>query len=128
MLRNPRPDDSTKAEMLVSLSGARSSLRGLVQLLDERLEVTESDEKPATAGLRASPFEVYAECNAAAMQVERCALRAVDHAMMLAGGASYSTDHVLSRLVRDVRAVSFMRPASPPIHWAYVLAAANDVF
>jgi hypothetical protein len=62
------------------------------------------------------------DCISAGMIVERAAIEVVDMAMQICGGASFHARHPLARLVRDVRAISFMRPFAPASHWSDFLS------
>jgi alkylation response protein AidB-like acyl-CoA dehydrogenase len=54
--------------------------------------------------------ELFAEVQAAKVVLNEGAVRVVDQALALSGGAGYMTRHPLSRAYRDVRAGAFMHP------------------
>ena len=53
---------------------------------------------------------VFAEVQAAKTFINEAAVRVVDRALALSGGAGYMASHPLSRAYRDVRAGAFMHP------------------
>ena len=56
--------------------------------------------------------DLFAEVQSAKTFVNEAAVRVVDRALALAGGAGYMSRHPLSRAYRDVRAGAFMQPLS----------------
>ena len=53
---------------------------------------------------------LFAEVQSAKTFVNEAAVRVVDRALALSGGAGYMSRHPLSRAYRDVRAGAFMHP------------------
>ena len=53
---------------------------------------------------------LFAEVQAAKTFINEAAVRVVDRALALSGGAGYMAAHPLSRAYRDVRAGAFMHP------------------
>jgi alkylation response protein AidB-like acyl-CoA dehydrogenase len=91
------------AEAAVELSAIRASLARAGDLIDEHLL------RPVDA-----PAEdlaaLFAEVQAAKAFINEAAVRLVDRALALSGGAGYMSAHPLSRAYRDVRAGAFMHP------------------
>jgi len=88
------------AETAIALGAAQATLARAALLAEEQLEDGEPDDLAT----------VFAEVQAAKTFVNETAVRIVDMALALAGGAAYRTAHPLSRLYRDVRAGAFMHP------------------
>jgi alkylation response protein AidB-like acyl-CoA dehydrogenase len=87
------------AESAIALGAARASLGRAALLVDEHVE-----------GSGTELGEVFAEVQSAKTFINETAVRIVDMALALAGGAAYRNAHPLSRLYRDVRAGAFMHP------------------
>ena len=87
------------AEAEVELSAVRASVARAGDLIDAHLLRPEDDVA-----------EVFADVQAAKAFVNEAAVRIVDRALALSGGAGYMTAHPLSRAYRDVRAGAFMHP------------------
>ncbi|HEY6693967.1 MAG TPA: acyl-CoA dehydrogenase family protein [Solirubrobacteraceae bacterium] len=83
------------AENAIELGAARATLSRSATLADD------SDE-PVVA--------LFAETQAAKAFVTEAAVRIVDRALALSGGAGYLNGHPLARAYRDVRAGGFMHP------------------
>jgi L-evernosamine nitrososynthase len=83
------------AENAVELAAARSTLARAAMLVDE----SASEVVP-----------LFAETQAAKAFVNEAAVRIVDRAVGISGGAGYRSSHPLARAYRDVRAGSFMHP------------------
>ncbi|HWM08549.1 MAG TPA: acyl-CoA dehydrogenase family protein [Solirubrobacteraceae bacterium] len=83
------------AENVIELGACRAVLARAAALVDD------SDEH-LTA--------LFAEAQAAKAFVSETAIRIVDRALSLSGGAGYLNGHPLARAYRDVRAGSFMHP------------------
>jgi alkylation response protein AidB-like acyl-CoA dehydrogenase len=63
---------------------------------------------------------LFNEVQQAKAYVNRAALRVVDRAMTMTGGAAYMNAHPLSRLYRDARAGSFMHPLGANAAYEYI--------
>jgi alkylation response protein AidB-like acyl-CoA dehydrogenase len=85
------------AESAVDLSASRAVLSRAASLIDEHLEHGE-------------PTILFAETQSAKLFVGAAAVRIVDRALALSGGAGYLTGSPLARAYRDVRALPFMHP------------------
>lgn len=105
--RTPTPRAMTvAAEMSIGLSAMRAMLQRAGALLDEHHVARAAGARPADDELIA----LFAEVQAAKTFLNETAVRVVDGALALSGGAGYMTRHPLSRLYRDVRAGAFMHP------------------
>ncbi len=93
------------AENVIDLSAMRAVFGRAGDLVDGfQLEYSESEasfDETAT---------IFAEVQAAKTFVNEVAVRVVDRALTLSGGAGYMTKDPLSRAYRDVRAGAFMQP------------------
>jgi alkylation response protein AidB-like acyl-CoA dehydrogenase len=102
--------DSPRTQMLaaenaIELSAVRAMLDRAGALLDEH--------HVRSAGAAIADEEVaslFAEVQSAKTFVNEAAVRVVDRALALSGGAGYMSRHPLSRAYRDVRAGAFMHP------------------
>jgi alkylation response protein AidB-like acyl-CoA dehydrogenase len=83
------------AENAIELGAARATLSRSATL---------ADDSGAPVAAR------FAETQAAKSFVTEAAVRIVDRALALSGGAGYHNGHPLARAYRDVRAGSFMHP------------------
>jgi alkylation response protein AidB-like acyl-CoA dehydrogenase len=84
----------------VDLFAARAALERSARLLEESGGVD-----AAVSGV-----DLMRESQAMKWTVEHAAIKIVNRAMTMSGGAGYMTGHPLSRLYRDVRAGPFMQP------------------
>jgi L-evernosamine nitrososynthase len=105
------------AEMELRMASARAVIGVALMAFDARLADRPPRTLPASLGR-----ELMKDCVSAGMIVERAAIEVVDMAMQICGGASFHARHPLARLVRDVRAISFMRPYAPASHWSDFLS------
>jgi alkylation response protein AidB-like acyl-CoA dehydrogenase len=92
------------AENAIDLSAARGALARAADLIDAYWATDDGSAagKPVTA--------VFAETQATKTFVTEAAVRVVDRALSLSGGAGYLNGHPLARAYRDVRAGGFMHP------------------
>jgi alkylation response protein AidB-like acyl-CoA dehydrogenase len=102
--RNGREPDARSrllaAESEVELSACRSVLSRAAALLDEHF----------APGWTADLTLLFAEAQAAKTFVGEAAVRIVDRALALSGGAGYLNGSPIARAYRDVRATAFMHP------------------
>lgn len=96
---------SDLAANVVDLAAMRASLDRVGHLLDEYAE-THLEADPTLTEVQA----VFAEVQASKAFLTATAVRVVDRALALSGGAGYLTRHPLSKAWRDVRAGGFMHP------------------
>lgn len=92
------PDVRTRmliAQNVIELGACRATLSRAATLVDD-------SDGHLTA--------LFAETQAAKTFVNEAAVRIVDRALALSGGAGYLNGHPLARAYRDVRAGSFMHP------------------
>ncbi len=93
------------AENLVDLSACRAVFSRAAALIDEHRELN-----PASAGTAEELTSLFAEAQSAKAFVSEAAVRIVDRALALSGGAGYLNGSPLARAYRDVRATAFMHP------------------
>jgi len=93
------------AENMVDLSASRAALSRAAALIDDHF-----DSPPATNGSGDHVIELFAEVQAAKAFIGEAAVRVVDRALALSGGAGYVNGSPLARAYRDVRASPFMHP------------------
>src|SRR3954454_13765249 len=93
------------AENVVDLSACRAILSRAAGLVDEQHARFPASAPPADALM-----EVFAETQSAKAFVGEAAVRIVDRALALSGGAGYLNASPLARAYRDVRATAFMHP------------------
>jgi alkylation response protein AidB-like acyl-CoA dehydrogenase len=90
------------AEAAIELSAIRAMLERAGALIDEH---------HVSRGWGGDDLvAVFAEVQAAKTFINEAAVRVVDRALALSGGAGYMASHPLSRAYRDVRAGAFMHP------------------
>jgi alkylation response protein AidB-like acyl-CoA dehydrogenase len=92
------------AENVVDLSACRAVLSRAADLIDQDHERSLASEEPADV------LGLFAEGQAAKAFIGETAVRIVDRALALSGGAGYLNGSPLARAYRDVRATSFMHP------------------
>lgn len=113
------PDGRTRtlaAENAIELAACRAILARAGTLLDEGLGA-----EPA------NPTALFAEAQAAKTFVGETAVRVVDRALGLSGGAGYLNGSPLARAYRDVRATAFMHPLGANRAYDYLGAHALDL-
>jgi alkylation response protein AidB-like acyl-CoA dehydrogenase len=93
------------ADNAVDLSAARGALSRAAALIDEHRAAN-----PASDGTAEELTALFAEAQAAKALVNVSAVRIVDRALALSGGAGYVNGSPLARAYRDVQAGSFMHP------------------
>jgi alkylation response protein AidB-like acyl-CoA dehydrogenase len=93
------------ADNTVDLAAARGVLSRAAALIDEHRTAN-----PATDGSAEQLGALFAEAQAAKAFVNEAAVRIVDRALALSGGAGYINGSPLARAYRDVKAGSFMHP------------------
>jgi alkylation response protein AidB-like acyl-CoA dehydrogenase len=93
------------AENVVELSACRAVLSRAAGLVDEQQSRFPASSPPADALM-----EVFAETQSAKAFLGEAAVRIVDRALALSGGAGYLNGSPLARAYRDVRATAFMHP------------------
>lgn len=118
--RRPGPPDgrtrTLAAESAIELAACRAILARAGTLLDEDL-----------APESANPTALFAEAQAAKTFVGEAAVRVVDRALALSGGAGYLNGSPLARAYRDVRATAFMHPLGSNRAYDYLGAHALDL-
>jgi alkylation response protein AidB-like acyl-CoA dehydrogenase len=100
-----RPDVQREVgEMAAALVTLRSILGRCGAALDQAVDAGPRSIEEADS--------MMAEWQAGKVALLRCAVDAVDRAMIIVGGGAYRSSSTLARLVRDVRAGWFMQPWS----------------
>lgn len=103
------------AENAIDLSAMRATFGRAAELVEAHQAAYPLDPAPP-AVTRAA----FTEAQAAKTFVHQSAIRIVDRAMTLSGGAGYMTKHPLSRLYRDVRAGPFMHPLAVNVAYEFI--------
>jgi alkylation response protein AidB-like acyl-CoA dehydrogenase len=93
------------ADNVVDLAAMRASMDRAGRLIDDYVTA-----HPTGAMTMAEAQAVYGEVQAAKAFLTSAAVRVVDRALALSGGAGYMARHPLSKAWRDVRAGGFMHP------------------
>jgi alkylation response protein AidB-like acyl-CoA dehydrogenase len=93
------------AENAVDLAAARGTIERAAVLIDEHRAAN-----PASDGSAEEIGALFAEAQAAKAFVNEAAVRVVERALALSGGAGYVNGSPLARAYRDVKAGSFMHP------------------
>jgi alkylation response protein AidB-like acyl-CoA dehydrogenase len=102
------PDARTRmlsAENVVDLSACRAVLSSAASLIDDHFAAHAPSQGSAEDITR-----LFAEAQAAKTFIGEAAVRIVDRALSLSGGAGYLNGSPLARAYRDVRAGAFMHP------------------
>jgi alkylation response protein AidB-like acyl-CoA dehydrogenase len=103
------------AESLVDLSASRAVFARSASLIDEHYALN-----PASRGTAEELTSLFAEAQSAKAFVGDAAVRIVDRALALSGGAGYLTGSPLARAYRDVRATAFMHPLGANRAYAFL--------
>lgn len=103
------------AESLVELSACRGVFARAAALIDEHRE-----RNPASRGTPDELTALFAEAQSAKTFVGEAAVRIVDRALALSGGAGYLNGSPLARAYRDVRATAFMHPLGANRAYAFL--------
>jgi alkylation response protein AidB-like acyl-CoA dehydrogenase len=111
------------AENFVDLSACRAVLSSAGALIDEHHE-----RNPTSRGTAQELTELFAEAQSAKVFIGEAAVRIVDRALALSGGAGYLNGSPLARAYRDVRAMPFMHPLGANRAYAFLgqLAAGRE--
>jgi alkylation response protein AidB-like acyl-CoA dehydrogenase len=111
------------AESVVDLSACRAALSHAAALIDDHHE-----RYPTSRGTAEELTRLFAEAQSAKLFIGEAAVRIVDRALALSGGAGYLNGSPLSRAYRDVRALPFMHPLGANRAYAFLaqLAAGRE--
>ena len=111
------------AENFVDLSACRAVFSRAAALVDEHHE-----RNPTSRGTDEELTGLFAEAQGAKLFIGEAAVRIVDRALALSGGAGYLNGSPLARAYRDVRATPFMHPLGENRAYAFLgqLAAGRD--
>ena len=89
----------------IDLSASRAALARAATLIDDHYAAN-----PTTDGGPEQLTAIFGETQVAKAFINAAAVRVVDRAIALSGGAGYRNGHLLARAYRDVRAGAFMHP------------------
>jgi L-evernosamine nitrososynthase len=103
------------AGSLVDLSACRAVFSRAASLIDEH-----HARNPASTGTAEELTGLFAEAQSAKAFVSEAAVRIVDRALALSGGAGYLNGSPLARAYRDVRATAFMHPLGANRAYAFL--------
>ena len=103
------------AENAIDMAAMRAVFGRAALLLDRYFA-----EHISTIGPDEQVRAVFAETQSAKTFVHLAAIRIVDRALTMSGGAGYMTKHPLSRLYRDVRAGPFMHPLGINVAYEFI--------
>ncbi|UKE73359.1 acyl-CoA dehydrogenase family protein [Xanthomonas graminis] len=122
--RQNRPNQglsATEVDLLSEIEVAAGSATASFHFLFSRLDRELSD---ARSGSLSAPQarDLMSHTVIAGAAMERSAIRVVDLAMQVCGGAAFTALHPLGRMLRDSRALFFMRPYTPINQWRDFLA------
>jgi alkylation response protein AidB-like acyl-CoA dehydrogenase len=93
------------ADAAVDLAAARSALAHAGMLIDDHYAAN-----PSTDGGADELTAMFTQAQTAKAFINAAAVRVVDRALALSGGAGYRNAHPVARAYRDVRAGAFMHP------------------
>jgi alkylation response protein AidB-like acyl-CoA dehydrogenase len=107
--RNGKASGSARNQMLaaesaIELSAMRAVFGRAGTLIDGYYDA------PGAVATTDAMAALFAEVQSAKTFIDEAAVRLVDRALALSGGAGYMSSHPLSRAYRDVRAGAFMHP------------------
>ena len=111
---------STRTGVVWLLGRIDTSIAACQALLRQACARVDSYLKDQYFYLTGEPPAVIAECQKAKQFVTQTAVEIVNDCMTVVGGASYMSNHRLSRLYRDVRAGPYMQPFSPVEGYEYL--------
>ena len=103
------------AESLIDLSACRAVFSRAAALIDEHHALN-----PTSTGTAEQLTSLFAEAQSAKAFVSEAAVRIVDRALALSGGAGYLNGSPLARAYRDVRATAFMHPLGANRAYAFL--------
>jgi alkylation response protein AidB-like acyl-CoA dehydrogenase len=103
------------AESLVDLSACRAVFTRAAALIDEH-----HARNPTSTGTAEELTSLFAEAQSAKTFIGEAAVRIVDRALALSGGAGYLNGSPLARAYRDVRATAFMHPLGANRAYAFL--------
>jgi alkylation response protein AidB-like acyl-CoA dehydrogenase len=103
------------AESLVDLSASRAVFSRSAALIDEHQALN-----PSSRGTADELTSLFAEAQSAKAFIGDAAVRIVDRALALSGGAGYLNGSPLARAYRDVRATAFMHPLGANRAYAFL--------
>jgi alkylation response protein AidB-like acyl-CoA dehydrogenase len=111
------------AGSFVDLSACRALFSRAAALIDEHHE-----RNPTSRGTAEELTQLFAEAQSAKIFIGEAAVRIVDRALALSGGAGYLNGSPLARAYRDVRAMPFMHPLGANRAYAFLgeLAAGRE--
>jgi alkylation response protein AidB-like acyl-CoA dehydrogenase len=111
------------AENVVDLSACRAVISRAASLIDEHYTLN-----PTARGTSDELTRLFGEAQSAKLFIGEAALRIVDRALALSGGAGYLNGSPLARAYRDVRALPFMHPLGASRAYAFLgqLAAGRE--
>jgi len=103
------------AANVVDLSASRAVLSRSATLIDSH-----HAHNPSSAGTAEQVTGLFAEAQSAKAFIGEAAVRIVDRALALSGGAGYLNGSPLARAYRDVRAIAFMHPLGANRAYAFL--------
>jgi alkylation response protein AidB-like acyl-CoA dehydrogenase len=103
------------AENVVDLSASRAVFSRAASLVDEHHAVN-----PTTRGTGEELTRLFGEAQSAKLFIGDAAVRIVDRALAISGGAGYLNGSPLARAYRDVRAMPFMHPLGANRAYAFL--------
>jgi len=103
------------AENLVDLSACRAVFSRAASLIDRHHALN-----PTSRGMSDELTHLFGEAQSAKLFIGDAAIRIVDRALALSGGAGYLNGNALARAYRDVRALPFMHPLGANRAYAFL--------